>query len=207
MSDLTTLVQGSPEWLHARLGKVTASRVADIVARTKTGYSASRATYRAQLVCERLTGLPQETFSNAAMDWGREQEANARAAYEFETSRTVDLVGFVSHPSYAMAGASPDGFIAEDGLIEIKCPNTATHIETLLGKAVPGKYVAQMQWQLACTGRQWCDFVSYDPRLPGHLQLAVYRMERDPAHIEDLNRAVGEFLAEVDTIMMQLEGL
>jgi hypothetical protein len=106
-----------------------------------------------------------------------------------------------------MAGASPDGIIGQDGLIEIKCPQTSTHIETLLGKAVPGRYVAQMQWQLACTGRQWCDFVSYDPRLPGHLQLAVYRMERDPAHIEDLNRAVGEFLAEVDTIMMQLEGL
>ena len=207
MSDLTTLVQGSPEWLHARLGKVTASRVSDIVARTKTGFSASRATYRAQLVCERLTGLPQETFSNAAMDWGREQEANARAAYEFETGRTVDLVGFVQHPSYTMAGASPDGLIATDGLIEIKCPNTATHIETLLGKAVPGKYVAQMQWQMACTGRQWCDFVSYDPRLPGHLQLAIYRMERDEAHIEDLNRAVGEFLAEVESILMQLEGL
>lgn len=207
MSDLSTLVQGSPEWLHARLGKVTASRVADIVARTKTGYSASRATYRAQLVCERLTGLPQDSFSNAAMDWGREQEANARAAYEFETSRTVDLVGFVQHPSYAMAGASPDGLIGEDGLIEIKCPQTSTHIETLLGKAVPGKYVAQMQWQMACTGRAWCDFVSYDPRLPGHLQLAIYRMERDEAHIEDLNRAVGEFLAEVESILMQLEGL
>ena len=207
MSDLTTLVQGSQEWLHARLGKVTASRVADIVARTKTGFSASRATYRAQLVCERLTGLPQDSFSSPAMDWGREQEANARAAYEFETSRTVDLVGFVQHPSYSMAGASPDGLIGQDGLIEIKCPQTSTHIETLLGKAVPGRYVAQMQWQMACTGRQWCDFVSYDPRLPGPLQLAIYRMERDPAHIEDLNRAVGEFLAEVESIIEQLGGI
>ena len=207
MTDLASIIQGSPEWFAARLGKVTASRVADIVARTKTGVSASRATYRAQLVCERLTGMPQDGYKSPAMEWGTLTEPDARAAYEFETGRKVETVGFVSHPGFVHAGASPDGLVGEDGLIEIKCPNTATHIETLLGKAVPGKYICQMQWQLACTGRQWCDFVSYDPRLPGHLQLAVYRLERDPAHIADLEAAVGAFLDEVQAVIDQLEGL
>jgi putative phage-type endonuclease len=205
--DYSQIIQGSPEWFAARLGKVTASRVADIVARTKTGVSASRANYRAQLVCERLTGLPQESFKSPAMDWGTQTEPDARAAYEFETGRKVETIGFVGHPGFRWAGASPDGLVGEDGLIEIKCPLTATHIETLLGKAVPGRYICQMQWQLACTGRQWCDFVSYDPRLPGHLQLGVYRLERDPQHIADLEAAVGSFLDEVQAVIDQLEGL
>ena len=145
------IVQGSPEWFAARLGRVTASRVADVVARTKSGWGASRANYAAQLVAERLTKTVAETFTNAAMQHGTEQEPVARAAYEFYRDADVTEVGFVVHPRIAMSGASPDGLVGADGLVEIKCPNTATHIETLLGGAVPAKYLCQVQWQMACT--------------------------------------------------------
>ena len=143
------IVQGSPEWFAARLGKVTASKVSDVVAKTKSGWGASRANYMAALIAERLTQTPADSFSNAAMQWGTEQEPLARVAYEFFTGRDVEQVGFVDHPSIPMTGASPDGLVGEDGLVEIKCPNTATHIDTLLDGKVPGKYVIQMQWQMA----------------------------------------------------------
>ena len=136
---MNNIVQGSPEWFAIRLGKATASRVADIVAKTKSGYSTSRANYAAQLVAERLTGNVQETFTNAAMQWGNDQEPEARAAYQFRTDIDVAEVGFVDHPSVAMSGCSPDGLAGDDGLVEIKCPNTSTHIETLLGQIVPKK--------------------------------------------------------------------
>ncbi len=189
--------QGSPEWFAERLGKVTASRVADVIAKTKTGPAASRANYMAQLVCERLTQEPTESFTSKEMQWGTDQEPNARSAYEFRTDATVELVGFVPHPSISDSGASPDGLVAADGLVEIKCPNTATHIETLLGRAVPGKYITQIQWQLACTGRQWCDYVSFDPRMPESMSLFVARVARDPAMISDLEKQVSDFLAEL----------
>jgi putative phage-type endonuclease len=196
--------QRTEEWFAARCGKVTASRVADVIAKTKTGYSTSRQNYLADLVVERLTGKPAATFSNAAMEWGVEQEPFARAAYECKTGVMVEQVGFIDHPTIAMSGASPDGY-AEDGLIEIKCPNTATHLDYILEGKPPQKYVTQMQWQMACTGRPWCDFVSYDPRLPENLQLLVIRVQRDDAYIAMLETEVTKFLAELDVKLYELE--
>src|SRR6185369_15500125 len=186
-------IQGSPEWFAERLGKVTASRVADVVARTKSGWGASRANYMAELVAERLTGTNAEGYTNAAMQWGVDHESDARLAYELMAGATVEPAGFVPHPSIAESGASPDGYVGA-GLIEIKCPNTATHIETLLGQSVPGKYVTQIQWQLACTGLDWCDFVSFDPRMPGSMSLFIKRVHRDDKLIASLERDVVDFL-------------
>lgn len=190
--------QRTEAWFAARLGKVTASRVADIMAKTKSGPSASRANYMAELICERLTGQQVERFSNAAMEWGTETEPQARAAYEFLTDATVMETGLVDHPTIPMFGASPDGLVGADGLIEIKCPNTATHIETLLAEAVPGKYVTQMQVQMACTGRAWCDFVSFDPRLPPDLQIWIKRIQADQAHQSEITSEVTKFLGELE---------
>lgn len=189
--------QGSIEWFAERCGKVTASRVADVVARTKTGFGASRANYMAQLVAERLTGIVAESFSNAAMQWGTDMEPEARATYEFFTNATVEVASFVPHPSIAETGASPDGYVGADGLVEIKCPNTATHIETLLGGSVAGKYVTQIQWQLACTKRQWCDYVSFDPRMPATMSTFIQRVQRDDAMIASLEADVTDFLNEL----------
>lgn len=191
------LIQGSAEWKAARVGKVTASRVADVVAKTKTGWGASRANYMAELVAERLTGNAAEAYTNAAMQWGTDHEGEARAAYEFATDTFVEEIGFAEHPSIPMAGASPDGLVGDDGLVEIKCPNTATHIETLLGQEVPAKYVTQMQWQMACTGRKWCDFASFDPRMPDEMQLFIKRVNRDDARVAELEKEVSIFLGEV----------
>jgi len=201
------IVQGSPEWFAARAGKVTASKVADIMARTKSGPSASRANYAAQLVAERLTGKVEETFKNAAMIWGTEQEPYAREAYEYQAGVFVTEVGFVDHPVIAMTGASPDGLVGDDGLLEIKCPNTSTHLETLTGQKVPSKYMTQIQWQIACTGRAWCDFASFDPRMPAHMRLWVQRVPRDDAMIAELEAEVTAFLAEVETTVADLSRL
>lgn len=189
--------QGSREWLLDRSGKVTASRIADVVARTKTGYGASRANYMAELIVERLTGQPVEGYQNEAMRWGLEQEPAARFAYEFLFDATVEQVGFVPHPFIAAAGCSPDGLVGNLGLVEIKAPNTATHIDTLLTETIPDKYVKQMQFQMACTGRHWCDFVSYDPRVPPSMQFWVKRVERDPLLMGELEGETGIFLAEL----------
>lgn len=194
---MDNIVQGSPEWHQLRLGKVTASKVADLTAKTKSGWSASRANYMSQLLCERLTGKPTESYTNGAMQWGTETEPQARAAYAFLTDNIVTEVSFVDHPSIPMTGASPDGLVGEDGLIEIKCPNTATHVDTLLGAELEGKYIKQMQWQMACTGRKWCDFVSFDPRLPLELQTKIIRVERDDIAIAELEKLVLEFLVEL----------
>lgn len=192
------IVQGSPEWHAIRCGRVTASRVADVIAKTKTGWGASRASYMAELIAERLTGEPAERFTNAAMAWGTEKEPEARTAYEFYSGVDVVQVGFVEHPTIPMTGCSPDGLVGEQGLVEIKAPNTATHVDTLLGGSVPGKYITQIQWQLACTGRGWCDFVSYDPRMPESMRLFIRRVHADARVIGDLGAAVIEFLAEMD---------
>lgn len=197
--------QRSPEWYEARLGRVTASRVADIVAKTKTGYSTSRANYMAELICERLTGVQGASYASAAMQWGTDTEPMARAAYEGTVGSLVIETGFVPHGSIAMAGASPDGLIEDDGLVEIKCPITATHIETLLGQSVPGRYVTQMQWQMACTGRKWCDFVSFDPRMPEKMQLFIKRVDRDNAAIAELEREVVNFINELESKIAQLK--
>ena len=196
--------QGSHEWFAARLGKVSASRVADLIAKTKTGWGASRANYAAELVAERLTGATAEKYSNAAMAWGTETEPQARSMYEFMQDCDVVEVGTVLHPTIDMSCASPDGLVGNDGLVEIKCPNTATHIETLLGDVIAGKYITQMQWQMACTGRQWCDFVSFDPRMPGDMQIFVKRVARDDVMIASLEEQVRAFLGEVEQTINSL---
>jgi len=201
------ITQGSDAWKQLRLGKVTASRVADVVAKTKSGYSTSRANYAAQLIAERLTGTPAESYTNAAMQHGTETEPEARDAYCFYQSVTVDEVAFVPHPKIGQAGCSPDGLVGDDGLVEIKCPQTATHLETLLGQAVPAKYETQIQFQMACTGREWCDFVSYDPRMPEHMRLFVRRVPRDDRRIAELENEVAGFLLELAVKLSQLNSL
>jgi putative phage-type endonuclease len=204
---MTEVEQRSPEWFASRLGKVTASRVADVIAKTKSGYSASRDNYMAQLICERLTGQQGESFTNAAMTWGTETEPLARSAFEAYADVMVEEVGFVPHPSIEMSGASPDGLVGLFGMLEIKCPNTATHIDTLLSQTVPGKYITQMQWQMRCCERQWCEFVSFDPRLPQDLQLFVKRVEFDPEYVAMLEKEVIQFLAELDDKVNKLTNL
>ena len=167
--------QQSNEWFTARLGKVTASRVADVIAKTKTGYSASRDNYMAQLICERLTGQQGESFTNSAMQWGVDNEPLAVSCYENAKDCLTEAVGFVNHPKIAMAGASPDALVGLFGILEVKCPQTNTMVDTLLSDRVPSKYIPQIQWQLRCCERQWCDFVSFDPRLPQELQLCRQR--------------------------------
>jgi len=197
--------QQTNEWFTARLGKVTASRVADVIAKTKTGYSTSRDNYMAQLICERLTGQKGESFTNAAMEHGTLTEPLARSAYENARSLLVKEVGFINHPRIEMSGASPDGLVADDGLVEIKCPNTATHIDTLLSGKVPTKYITQMQWQMLCCQRKWCDFVSFDNRLPEHLQLFVQEVEFDPEYAAMLEKEVVLFLTELDNKVAKLK--
>jgi putative phage-type endonuclease len=190
--------QGSDAWLQERCGRVTASRIADLMARTKTGWGASRTNYRSQLICERLTGCVQPSFTNAAMIHGTETEPEARRAYEFFVDRDVQQVGFILHPTIEMAGASPDGLVGDDGLLELKCPLSATHIETLLTGAIPDKYFKQIQFQMACTGRAWCDFASYDNRLPERMRLYVKRIERDDEAVAEIEAEIRAFIKEID---------
>lgn len=199
------MTQGTPEWHAARLGKVTASRLVDVLAKIKNGEAAARANYRAELVAERLTGKHADGFVNAAMKWGTEAEPLARAAYEAEFGLLVQEVGLIDHPSIPMTGASPDGLVSIDGLIEIKCPETKAHINTLLRKAAPEQYIPQMQWQMACTGRAWVDFVSFDPRMPADLQMCVVRVLRDEALIATYEAEVRAFLDEVAATVDQLQ--
>ena len=203
--NIITVEQGSAEWLQARSGNVTASRIPDVMAKVKTGEATGRKDYKAQIVAEILTGTPQGSdFSSPAMRWGTEQEPFARAAYEVQAHVMVDQVGMVMHPTIGRAGASPDGMIGVHGLVEIKAPNTATHLDYLLADKVPAKYQPQMLWQMACTGAIWCDFVSYDPRLPDHLQLFIKRFHRDDERITEMEAEVLAFLAEVDSIIDRL---
>jgi putative phage-type endonuclease len=204
---MSELVQGTPEWHAIRVGKVTASRAADVIAKTKSGWGASRTNYMAELIAERLTGEPGASFTNAAMQWGTDTEPMARAAYEFRADCEVAQIGFVPHPEIKMAGASPDGMIGDKGMIEIKCPNTATHIDTLLGQKVPEKYVTQMQFQMACADRDYCDFVSFDPRLPEEMRLFVSRVARDQDAIDYLEKEVKAFLYEIDVKVDNLKRL
>lgn len=190
--------QGSPEWYAARTGKVTASRIADIVARTKTGYSTSRANYMAELLCERLTGEKTPSFQSAAMAWGTANEPIARDGFSRRTGLEVVEVGFVPHATIAHAGASPDGLIQHDGLIEIKCPLTATHLDLLSGGNIPSRYMMQMYWQMACTGRDWCMFVCYDPRVPEPMQMFMEEVPRDDKIIANLEDEVMKFIDELN---------
>ena len=176
-----------------------------MIAKTKTGWGASRANYMAELIAQRLTGEVAPSFTNAAMQWGTEKEPEARAAYSFYVDADVVEIGFIDHPIIPMSGASPDGLVGADGLVEFKCPNTSTHIDTLLGEPIAAKYIAQMQWQMACSDRKWCDWVSYDPRLPATMQLFVKRINRDDAMIAEHQRHVIDFLAEIEQKVASLK--
>ena len=198
--------QRTPEWFAERLGKITASRIADVVGKTKSGsYGAARKNYMAELLCQRLTGQQEDKFTSDAMRHGTDTEPAARAMYMLETGTDVTETGFIPHPTIAMSGASPDGLAGEDGLIEIKCPNTATHLEFLQSRKPKHEYLLQMQWQMACTGRQWCDFVSYDDRLPEKLAYRCIRIPRDDKLIAELEEEVVKFLTELDKTVHQLE--
>jgi putative phage-type endonuclease len=197
--------QRTVEWYAQRIGKVTASRIADVVAKTKTGWGASRDNYMAELIAERLTSQPADRYTNAAMQWGTEKEPEAVAAYEFLKDCETSEVGFVQHPTIEMSGASPDRRVSADGLVEFKCPNTATHIETILTGAIANKYILQMQWQMVCDNRAWCDYVSFDPRMPANLQLFVKRVDRDNALIDSLEKDVIKFLGELEFKIEELK--
>ncbi|WP_295732167.1 lambda exonuclease family protein [uncultured Bartonella sp.] len=202
---MSEILQRTPEWFELRLGKVTASRIGDLMAKTRSGYSASRANYMTELAIQRLTGAVGQGFTSPAMQWGTEQESNARNAYSFFTENEVEEIAFINHPTIEQAGASPDGLVGDDGLVEIKCPNTATHLDTLLTGKINNKYILQMQWQMACSGRKWCDFVSFDPRFPEDLKIFIKRVERDDKLIAEITAEVKKFLAELDEIMTQLK--
>ena len=201
------IAQRTPEWHEQRLGKATASKVSCIVARTKTGPSTMRANYAADLIAERLTGKPTNGFVSPAMQWGTDHEAEARALYADRCGVQVQECGFVDHPEIQWSGASPDGLVDEDGLVEIKCPLTATHLETLLGGPISGEHLIQVAWQLASTGRAWCDYVSYDPRLPPPMQIHVRRVQRDVSRILELEDEVSRFLDEVAEKVERLRSL
>lgn len=206
--DASSLVQGSDAWKAARVGSLGASRLHEAIARTKSGWGSSRKNLAAELVAERLTGVPVEQYVNGAMQHGIDTEPQARAAYCFFRDTEVEEIGLIRHPTIRGTHASPDGLVGSAGMVEIKAPLTATHIDFLLTKSIPDKYMVQMLWQLACSGRQWVDFVSFDDRLPANLQMFVKRVPRDDARIAELEKEVRAFLAEVDaTIAALTEGL
>ncbi|RYF29591.1 MAG: exonuclease [Chloroflexi bacterium] len=188
--------QRTDEWFKARLGKATASRFKDIMITIKSGEAAGRKNYRAELVAERLTGTKEETWTSAAMQWGIDNEPLAALRYELLSGNEVQECGFYAHQSL-QAGASPDGLVGDDGLIEIKCPNTATHIDTLKRQDIPYQYYWQVMGQLWITGRKWCDFISFDPRMPENAQIFITRIERDESKIKQLEEQVTTFLREV----------
>ena len=197
--------QGSLDWLASRAGKVTASRIADVMAKIKTGEAAARRDYKAQLVAEILTGRPQEDgYINAEMQFGIDTEPLARAAYEADTGDLVEQCGLVLHPTIDRSAASPDGLVSDSGLVEIKCPKVATHLNYLLDGVVPSKYQPQMLWQMACCEREWNDFVSFRPDLPPALQLFKVRFPRDDKRIAEMEAEVKTFIAEVDALLERL---
>jgi len=203
--DRIAVEQGTPEWHQLRLGKVTASRVADILAKTKTGPSASRNNYLIELALQRVTKALEESYTNSAMEWGIQTEPQARVAYEVKTNNFVDQVAFIDHPTIANFGCSPDGLVGSDGLIEIKCPNSATHWSYIKDNAPPNKYFIQMQAQMAVTGAKWCDFVSFDPRMPERSQLLIVNVPRDPEFISSMEEEVKQFLSEVEVEVNLME--
>ena len=200
-------IQGSEEWHSARLGKVTASKLIDVLTKGKgEAESLTRAKYRMDLACEMLSSTRAESFTNDAMARGTELEPIARMFYEVKFNLAVKEVGFINHPTVPMSGASPDGLVGDDGLIEIKCPNKNTHGNTILTGDIPAKYMSQMQWQMACTGRQWCDYVSFCPEMLFDLQMYVKRVPRDDEFIAKAEVAVVKFLEEVLEIITQIKG-
>lgn len=201
--------QGSAAWLEARSGKVTASRIAAAISTLKRGgerETAERRNYRIQLVAERLTGRAEDNYVSPEMAWGTEYESQARSAYEIEAGVMVETVGLVLHPIWDFAGASPDGLIGEDGALEIKCPKTTTHIKWMLDGKVPEEHQLQCLWVMICAERNWCEFVSYDPRLPEGLKLFKARMERDEERVSEVSEGVMQFHSEVDELVEFLAG-
>ena len=197
--------QGSPEWLASRAGRVTASRINDVMAKIKTGEAAARRDYKFEIVTEILTDAPTPSiFQNDAMKWGNEQEPFARAAYEVYAGVLVDQVGLVLHPTIERGAASPDGLVNTLSLVEIKCPKTSTHIAYMMDGGVPKQYQNQMLWQMCCCERKSCDFVSFDPRLPEDLQLFVAPFSIDTNRVEEIENEVRQFLMEVDEIVNRL---
>jgi putative phage-type endonuclease len=192
--------QRSVEWHQARLGHATGSRASDIIAGKDTQ---ARKGYITQLVTERLTGASQDFFTNADMQRGIEIEPVARAAYQ-ASNELVDEVGFIKHKTILWFGASPDGLVGSDGLVEIKCPRSTTHLDYIQAKKPPQKYIPQMLAQLSCTGRKWVDFVSFDNRFPEHLQLFVVRFQPSAEELEQFESKVKAFLFEVNNLMEQL---
>lgn len=201
---IAAIQQGTEEWHQLRLGKVTASRVADILAKTKSGASASRGNYLIELALQRVTKTIEESYSNSAMEWGVATEPQARVAYEVSTGNFVDQIAFVNHPTIEGFGCSPDGLVGE-GLIEIKCPNSATHWSYIKANEPPQKYIIQMQAQMAVTGAKWCDFVSFDPRMPERSQLLIIRVNRDEEFIADMEKEIKQFLSEVEAEVNLME--
>jgi len=196
--------QGSEAWKLLRLGKVSASRMADLLAKTKSGASASRAKYMAQLLCERMTGQPTEFFTTAAMQRGTEIEPVARAAYEAENLTSVEQVAWVEHPTIPFSGCSPDGLVGEHGLIEIKCKEIHNHLDSILNDKIDPDHQAQMMWQMCCTGRKWCDYVCFDDRAPEGLQLFVKRLHRDEEKIKQMEDEVRTFLKDLENMIQKL---
>lgn len=201
------LIQGSDEWRLARVGSLGASRLHDAIARTKTGYGASRANLMAELICERLMGQPAERFVSSAMAHGTETEPEARSAYVFYTSNSVIEVGLIRHPKIEQSHGSPDGLVNDDGMLEIKCPQSAGHLETLLTQKIPERYVTQMMWQMAVSGRQWVDYVSYNPSFPENMRLFIKRVMRDDKRINELETEVAGFFLELAVKLSQLNSL
>ncbi len=203
---MDNMEQRTDDWYAARLGKVTASSLHKVLSKTKTGYGADRGNYMTQLVLERVTNSKADGYSSAAMQWGIDQEPFARAAYEATRGVMVDEVGFIPHPTIKDAGASPDGLVGDDGMVEIKCPESKTALECWLSEnPVEAKYFAQMQWQMRCADRSWCDYVVFDPRMPAKAQLFIKRVERDDAWLEKAEAEVIKFLAEVDAKVAALK--
>ena len=197
--------QGSPEWLQLKCGKIGASRVDDVLKTLKRGgESETRRKFKLQIAAERMTEIVKSNYVSDVMQWGLDQEPIARTEYELKTGNDVRQVGWVYHPTIEDAGCSPDGLINPDGGLEIKAPESTTHIDYLLAGKVPAEYEAQVMWSLACTEREWWDFVSFDPRMPKKHQLLIVRMYRDEARIKAMNEAVNQFLAEVDEVIRQL---
>ena len=199
--------QYSAEWWAARCGKVTASRIGDLMARTKKGWGAARGHYLAEKVAERITGKPRDRRKVASLDHRLELEPDARAAYEFYSDNVVELAGFIEHPRIPDAGASPDGLIRPNGGLEIKCPDEEAHIQILTAQAIDSDYLYQMQFNIACANADWWDFASFNPNMPEELKLYVRRVERDDDMIGDIENSVIEFLAEVELKVSQVRGL
>lgn len=205
--EIAEVVQGSHEWKQLRCGRITASRAADVIATTKKGEAAARRDYRTQILVERLTGIPVEQYLTQEMIFGREQEPFARAAYEVHEGIFVDQVGFVVHPLMPYFGCSPDGLVGEKGMLQIKCPNTTTHLAWLMAGTIPVEHVPQMLAELACNPeREWIDFCSFDPRLPEHLQLFIRRYHRDAGLICSLEKEVAHFNDECGQVLERLPG-